>query len=365
MVDHKRKIEAVHDRKTNAVKEYRMVTKKSKGDTGAMVVTNTSTGALVSANSSDVHQITRTSNLQAPNMLLTGHSAAVHSAQISHDGTCLATASSDKSILLWDVYGDCENWAILTGHKNAVLDLAWHQDGDLFSASADQTGAMWDTHAGVRTRRFRGHTGVVNAVCANRRGDMTVVTGSDDCSARLWDVRWKDSTTELLSDYQVTSVAFSDDGTNVFTGGIDDEIKCWDIRANKVLYSLQGHTNTVTGIELSPDGCFLLSNGMDNKLICWDVRPYVQDKRLVDVFLGHSHDLQQLLLRCAWSPDGKRVACGSADRFVYVWDVDSKQLLYKLPGHAGAITQVDFHPKEPIIASCAVDKKIFLGEIKL
>jgi len=363
MADNKRKLEAARDRNGAAI-EYKIVTKKSRGEDGAVVTAGSKGGQLIESSGSS-STIARTSNLQAPNMLLTGHSAAVHSAKINHDGTTLATCSSDKQIMLWDVYGDCTNWGVLKGHKSAVLDLEWHHDGMLMSASADQTGAMWDPTTCTRNRRFRGHTGVVNAVTTNRRGDAMVLTGSDDCSAKLWDVRWKDSVTDFLSDYQITAVAFSDDSTNVFTAGIDDEIKCYDVRANKVLYTLPGHQNTVTGLSLSPDGAFLLSNGMDNKLMCWDVRPYVQDKRLVDVFTGHSHDLQQCLLRCAWSPDGKRIAAGSSDRFVYVWDVESKQMLYKLPGHRGAITEVGFHPKEPIIVSCGLDKQVFLGEIKL
>lgn len=35
-------------------------------------------------------------------------------------------------------------------------------------------------------------------------------------------------------------------------------------------------------------------------------------------------------------------------RFVYVWDTTSRRILYKLPGHAGSINEVAFHPDEPI-----------------
>ena len=59
----------------------------------------------------------------------------------------------------------------------------------------------------------------------------------------------------------------------------------------------------------------------------------------------------QNLLRCAWSPDGSKIAAGSADRFVYVWDTTSRRILYKLPGHTGSINDVDFHPNEPICKS--------------
>ena len=63
------------------------------------------------------------------------------------------------------------------------------------------------------------------------------------------------------------------------------------------------------------------------------------------------------------SHDGEKVACGSADQIVHVWDVASTEELYYLPGHKGAVTEVDFHPKEPILASASSDTTVYLGEI--
>jgi WD40 repeat protein len=63
------------------------------------------------------------------------------------------------------------------------------------------------------------------------------------------------------------------------------------------------------------------------------------------VFTGHQHTFERLLLRCCWSPDGKRVAAGSADRIAYIWDADTCQLAYALPGHKGSVNDVAFHPK--------------------
>ena len=60
----------------------------------------------------------------------------------------------------------------------------------------------------------------------------------------------------------------------------------------------------------------------------------------------------QNLLHCSWSPDGSKVAGGSGDRFVYVWDTTSRRITYKLPGHAGSVNDVDFHPFEPICKLC-------------
>lgn len=170
----------------------------------------------------------------------------------------------------------------------------------------------------------------------------------------------------LNHDYQVLSVAFSDDSSQMFTAGIDNIVRvstlqlspvdspipyvppltffyqCWDARkSEKPLYLMEGHKDTITGISLSPDGNHILSNAMDNTLRTWDVRPFVTGKsRAVSVFEGAQHDFQKQMLRCAWSPDGQRITCGSSDRFVYVWNVESKQILYKLPGHNGCVNEV-------------------------
>lgn len=70
--------------------------------------------------------------------------------------------------------------------------------------------------------------------------------------------------------------------------------------------------------------------------------------------MGAPAGFENTLLRGAWSRDdgGKRVGVGGADRTVCIWDVESGGVQYKLPGHRGTVTSVDFHPKEPI-SECA------------
>lgn len=184
----------------------------------------------------------------------------------------------------------------------------------------------------------------MNAISAARRGEPLCLTGSDDCTAALWDVRKRAPVQVLQHDYQVLSVAFSDDSAQLFTAGIDNIVRCWDSRKSDTpLYLMEGHKDSITGISLSPDGNHILSNSMDNTLRTWDVRPFVSGKsRAVSVFEGAQHDFQKLMLRCAWSPDGQRITCGSSDRFVYMWNVETKQIEYKLPGHNGSVNEVSF-----------------------
>lgn len=72
---------------------------------------------------------TRTSSLFAPIVQLVGHEGEIFCCKFSPDGNILATAGFDRKILLWNVYGECENWSTLLGHSGAIVDLKFNYDG--------------------------------------------------------------------------------------------------------------------------------------------------------------------------------------------------------------------------------------------
>lgn len=74
-------------------------------------------------------------------------------------------------------------------------------------------------------KKFAGHKGIVNSCCPVTKGPTLVVSGSDDGTAKLWDVRHKRAVKTLESTYQVTAVCFSGDNSQVITGGLDGDIK--------------------------------------------------------------------------------------------------------------------------------------------
>ena len=152
--------------------------------------------------------------------------------------------------MLWDVYGECKNYNVLTGHKNAILEVKW--DGDkLLSCSADKTVALWDANKGARIRKYTDHKGIVNSCALASHSTGLSCSGSDDSSVLVWDTRSRKYIQSIPHDYQVlnsykslcllvfsfvasalvvsvlqvTSVCMSTDGYTVFSGGIDNTVR--------------------------------------------------------------------------------------------------------------------------------------------
>ena len=104
---------------------------------------------------------------------------------------------------------------------------------------------------------------------------------------------------------------------------------------------------------------------MDKTVKIWDISPFVVGGyRCLKTFYGHSHNFEKNLLRCAWSHDDSWISAGSSDNFVYIWEVDSTEILEKLGGHHGSINETAFHPEQNIIASGSSDKTVYVGEFE-
>ena len=113
----------------------------------------------------------RTSSLSEPTMKLSGHKGSVYCLSYDPHGEFLCSGSFDSTCLLWKASGNCDNIAVLTGHKNAILDVTFTNDSTrIITASADYNLGVYDSYTGERIKRFMGHKGIVNAVDVCREG---------------------------------------------------------------------------------------------------------------------------------------------------------------------------------------------------
>ena len=267
--------------------------------------------------------------------------------------------------VLWRTYGSCENYGILTGHRAAILDLQWSRFSEyVFSASADTTIASWDLESGLRIRKHEGHTEIVNSLAISPRGEEILVSGSDDGSVGIWDPRVKRAVDHIETDFPITAVAVAEAGNEIYTGGIEGDIKVYDVRKKEVLYRMTGHTDTITSLCTSPDSQTLLSYSHDGSAKTWDIKPFAPVDRSLKTYSGAPVGVERNLVKASWDKKGERLTVGSGDGSVCIWDKATAKLLYKLPGHRGAVNDVRFSPGEdPIIVSCSSDRNLILGEL--
>ncbi|GAA5979673.1 hypothetical protein JCM10908_003006 [Rhodotorula pacifica] len=328
-----------------------------------------------------IQTVKRTSGLTAPIMCLRGHQAEVLDVQFSPDGDSLATASADKTILLWRVYGDCQNYGVLRLGKGTPTSIAYTSPTTLIAGSSDHTVFLFDLKTGEVLRRFRGHKGVVNSVDVQRggAGRGLIASASDDGTVRVWSEDAKEELEVVELGYPITAVKWSEDGQSLFIGGLDNDVHVFSLTTHAISYTLRSHSDTITSLALSPTNSQLLSCGMDSTVHLWSVQPFAPTinttnpalhPRLVRSFYGAPAGFEQMLRRASFSrhtsPEGQKgtmVAAGGADRAVTVWDTTTGEIRYKLPGHTGTVISTAWSPKEPILASGGVEGVIYLGEV--
>lgn len=256
---------------------------KRKSDEIAIVSNSNDKGILTTtkATTSNINSVTtahtsnalfkpikRTSPLQSQIMQLSAHSAPVLTCKFQTNETgkqWIASGGFDGSIstllyniVLWNAWDEVQNWGVMK-NVEPVLDLVWGRDGTtLFSCSSDTTISHWDISSGTKTRRFKGHKAIVNAISTPKRGQDLVASVSDDGLCKVWDQRAKDPVKSRDVGYPLLATSFSRDGDIVFIGtkpqltkgGVNNEILAWDLKLDKQIYALSGHVDSITGIHL-------------------------------------------------------------------------------------------------------------------
>ena len=118
---------------------------------------------------------------------------------------------------------------------------------------------------------------------------------------------------------------------------------------------LDGHQGEVRSVCFSPDGSRLASGSRDATVRLWDPGSG-QQTAMLD---GH----QGGVLSVCFSPDGSRLASGSGDNTVRLWDVATGEPVATLEGHQGEVLSVCFSPDGSWLASGSGDNTTRLWDV--
>jgi WD40 repeat protein len=284
-----------------------------------------------------------------PTRALDPASGALSSAAFSPDGHALASGSTTGSVRLWDLASGA---SILTleGHAHAVTKLAFSPDGCLIaSAGRDPTAIVWDVATGeacatiqnsgesVTGLAFSGD-GAVLATSSEGRGGGSVILSAAAGGDRIGTV------------YRANAgaVQFSPDGQFLAVAG-------WDKAAlrhgNGELVTTLVGDDWVTAVSFAPDGSRVAGGTWNGFVRVWNA----ETGEIVVTHVGHTDWISGI----AFSPDGSVIATSSHDGTVMLWNAWSAELeTPRIDGHRAEVSGVAFSPDGEVLASSGHDGRL-------
>jgi len=219
--------------------------------------------------------------------------------------------------------GELENVIAMT--SDVVFDVAYNPAGDrLATAAADATVRLFEVATGAEQKTISSHSDWVFAVAWSPDGSK-LATGSRDKTAKAFDANTGDLLITFSQHNQpVRGVMFHPDGAQVYSSGSDNKVQRWQIADGKRTseFGLGGEA-----YQLIPAGEFFLTTSAEKK-----VRQYkAKEQQQVREFPAVS----DWTLSAAFHPETKRVAAGTFDGQVFVWNAeDGSQIaaFYAAPG---------------------------------
>lgn len=250
--------------------------------------------------------------------------------EFNFDGSLLGSASLDGTVKIWNVESGALVRTLEAGSD--VNWLNWHPKGNVVLAgSADQSAWMWLATSGTVMQVFHGHADSVT--CGGFTPDgKQVVTGSDDCTLRIWSPKMGSCVHSMLGhDFHkggLTSIAFHHQLPLIMSAAQDGSVKLSNYETGKIVGSFVGHGSSVEAVAMSHTSNWIASGSTDGKLIVWDMQ--TQQKRI-------DAKVDGAITSLSWHPEQPLIYAASADGHARVWDARNGEVVHVYTGHSDMI----------------------------
>lgn len=241
----------------------------------------------------------------------------------------------------------------------------------------------------------------IDSISINHSGEWIALASRSLGQLFVWE--WKSETYVLKQQghfFDLNTLAYSNDGAFIATGGDDGKIKLWTTKNHLSFVTFSDHTSKVTDLKFIPKkNNTLLSASLDGTVRAYDLVKYrnfrvlqpskptqfnclsvdsssgdlvvagsldpfniyvwsLRTGTLVDVLNGHTGPISSL----CFSPTGALLVSGSWDTTVRVWDIFEKKGAVDTLNHASEVLSVDFHPNSKEVISTTLGGQVYLWQ---
>jgi WD40 repeat protein len=278
-----------------------------------------------------------------------------------------ATSSQDGTLKVWDIV-ECvvvttcrplpgQHMALPTCLAFADMLYSGWSDGRILAHSAEDGSILWSVD--------NSHKGSVTAMALshNRR---FLLTGGMEGEVRLWELRSR----ELISHLKehkliVTSIKLFDDDTVALSCSRDRCILRWDLRSEKRSHCHMQRMGGINDFVLTKNEGDVISVGQDKKIVVWNNRDNNPDSSM---FINDEEDEGRSVVL---SHDGRFIATGGSEGVLRLWEVipngapgsgasPSLSLVSESKGHSKGINSVAFSLDDKQVVTVGEDGAIFV-----
>ena len=268
---------------------------------------------------------------------------------LSYSNNTIAVGSANDDILILDAITGSQT-AVLHGHTAGVRSVAFSPDGTLLvSGSEDRTAKLWDMQTGGVVKTFS-HEDLVysvsisadNTTIASGSQEGTIVSGSQETIALgsqegtiyLWNIQTGACHKAIQQEDWIRHVIFSPKNPQTLASVSGGTIQQWNIDGQKVGPTYDGYQ-----IAFSPDGTQLMLCTRDSITI-----QNTNSGAVVARFNEHAGP-------CCFSPDGRLIAVAYGRR-TKIWNITGSDPCFigSLVHHSVAIASLVFSSHSTLIS---------------
>ncbi|MCB1024260.1 MAG: serine/threonine protein kinase, partial [Acidobacteria bacterium] len=281
------------------------------------------------------------------------HDSEVWNVVFSPNGDRMATACADGFARIYEVPSGKLIVSTKIRERN-IWKLVFSPDGAfLATASGDSSSTsvrIWNTQNGEEVISLVGHTARVRGITYSPNG-KTIATGSQDGTIRLWDpISGKQKQVIKLPFFmnrpvETHDLAFSPDGKWLLSGNGSSAL-IFDLSAKKII-PVTEEIGACLAVAFSPDGKKIAVGTQESTINVYDSETLLK-KFKIEVHNAPIRDVE-------FSPDGRVLASASSDRTVGFFDSETGLELTDIRTHTSDVWSVAFSPKGSYFASGSTD----------